>query len=128
MLAKLRGWEYYHDIQGYTVWEGGKVIYDGTRGQVAHEPLDLHDPVNMALAAKVKQWAFLNPRLSDMLHWWGEAMTSLTIDNHTRHAPRWWILEASGNAQRAWLDKILSLAIEAGMVDSQPAQPHHNRD
>ena len=86
-------------------------------GRVYHG-VNLYDEDWMALAAEGKQWALLNPKMSHLLTEWASAMTSITGDNHTRHAPRWWILEASGKGQAAWLDKILELAIEAGMVDT----------
>ena len=68
---------------------------------------NLYDPANMALAWRVLNWAynFLDDqgRETFLRDWW----RSLNL-----------FIESPADAQRAWLDKILSLVIEAGMVDA----------
>lgn len=66
---------------------------------------NLYIPVNMALAWRVLNWATMEPtaQLAQVARWFliGGGMSLLPTQ-----------------AQRAWLDKIISLAIEAGMVDA----------
>ena len=65
---------------------------------------DLYDPANMALAWRVHLWA----------HYSAEV-------NHGYRYRNWCIRDTdtlfNENAQRLWLDKILELAIEAGLVE-----------
>jgi hypothetical protein len=63
---------------------------------------DLYDPTNMYLAWRVHLWA-LEARGIRNPYW-----------NFWANSPYVWILE---DAQRLWLDKILELAIEAGIVE-----------
>jgi hypothetical protein len=79
---------------------------------------DLYSTSNMALAWRVHLWA-LKSDIYDSYRYWLQQGTGWAGDK------LWW---EAPDPQRAWLDKILSLAIEAGLLDSQPAQPHHNRD
>jgi hypothetical protein len=73
--------------------------------------LDLYSPANMALAWRVHIWALGN--LPDPLEYkyyqWFKGIK-------LKQAP-WTLLDA----QRLWLDMILSLAIEAGIVEVQDA-------
>ena len=78
------------------------VILDSNDILVGHGTL--YDPANMALAWRVHLWMGKNDPLpctpKGYIYWWN----NLGI-----------VREA--DAQRLWLDKILSLAIEAGIVE-----------
>jgi hypothetical protein len=89
-----------------------------------YAPLNLYDTGNMALAWEVKRWftVFIeNEKVEsiknnecrhlfwDSWHWW---KTTLSIDG----AGSGMDFLIAAEAQAAWLDKILELAIEAGMV------------
>ena len=72
--------------------------------------VDLYDPANMALAWRVLNWAGANFNKARPGDWRGAMYGS-------RHsAISEWVGLSPADAQRAWLDRILSLAIEAGMV------------
>ena len=98
------------NIEGMTDQEKS-VLLDRARGH-SFTFYDLYDPANMALAWRVLNWRF------------GKARAYKTI---VVEFDKWWdscvIWDKSpAAAQRAWLDKILELAIEAGIVEL-PASP-----
>ncbi len=64
----------------------------------------LYNPANMALAWRVLNWAFAN-----FVDIWLEETFRAWVPNPLYTLP-------PADAQRAWLDKILTLAIEAGML------------
>ena len=68
--------------------------------------VDLYDPANMALAWRVLNWAWASQHISEnqIVTW--SYVIGYAIDGSIPPA----------DAQRAWLDMILSLAIDAGMV------------
>jgi hypothetical protein len=111
MLARAMGW--HQDIDGGWAWTiQPNTLYLGSYSAVNFKPPpDLYDPANMALAWRVLQW-----------HW--------ESDKHDFHADfdDWWHgqsepMYAKADAQRAWLDKCLSLAVEAGLVEVE-AETH----
>lgn len=66
----------------------------------------LYDPDHMALAWRVLNWADGEMKLWDMFFpWWDEEFEATAL--------------SPADAQRAWLDKILELAIEAGLVEME---------
>jgi hypothetical protein len=73
---------------------------------------NLYDPANMPLAWRVLNWAYDLPQIEDQgrhdhfIKWWREA-------NLNTKPP--------ADAQRLWLDKILELAVEAGIIDERAA-------
>jgi hypothetical protein len=100
-LAWAMGWNHFigqHTGQLYAKIDG-----------IQHD-CELYDPANMALAWRVHLWALQAKIWEDYYRWcrWSNATG----------AP-WY---ARDDAQRAWLDKTLSLAIDAGLADS-PARP-----
>lgn len=110
MLARLiPDWEV-EDL-GHRVYihikDGGVITFarDNT-----HEA-SLYDPVYMALAWKVLNWAnnsfFGGDTRLDQWHWWHDFVADMR-------------LLPPAAAQRAWLNKVLTLAIEAGMIEAQP--------
>lgn len=118
ILARLCGWEYFCDGMTSGIWQitpgglGDMLFYDEwQRPQYDGDdygivPLNLYDPANMALAWRVLNWAnatrFGGGTTLDQWKWWHDFIADLRL------------LRAS-DAQMAWLDKILQLAIEAGM-------------
>ena len=68
--------------------------------------VDLYDPANMALAWRVLNWAIEN--LPKFMRTIEENFLCIGVLPYFGITPE--------TAQRAWLDRILSLAIEAGMV------------
>lgn len=79
---------------------------------------NLYDPANMALAWKTVCW-FVDPQNDPMFVWFNEEDRPRYYAGLAWRA--WWSKEGVGHfndtAQRAWLDKILALAIEAGMLE-----------
>ena len=105
MLARAMGWEFVESPDGrrrfcdpdLTEGRGGLFFQD-----------NLYDPTNMALAWRVLNWVDTwdqkkyRTQYTQFWGWW---------DNEEL-----WQIE-SKFAQAKWLDKILSLAIEAGIVE-----------
>ena len=78
--------------------------------------LDFYSTANMALAWRVLNWAIglSTPVWYPLSHWWTR-LDSIDDDG-------WKMLDLSpADAQRAWLDKVLSLAIDADLVP-EPAE------
>ena len=109
VLANLCGWEYRFDGITGEWWQGDEKLYDewtlGKDGYGVVTPLDLYDPANMALAWRVlnhfRQLPVIGASLDD---WWmNDDGVYLTV-------------MIPADAQRAWLDKVLELAREAGML------------
>ena len=64
----------------------------------------LYDPANMALAWRCHLWAWRHVDIyTRYRNWWR---------HHTEMSPM-----GKPDAQRLWLDKILELAIEAGLIE-----------
>ena len=112
MLARLRGWR-----MEETQWGDGFVLTDGQEETIDGElytdgqMVNLYDPANMALAWRVLNWAFNNLP--------GDTGQSQNFFDFLNAREYWeqeflWSMPPAA-AQRAWLDKILQLAIEAGM-------------
>ena len=120
MLAKAMGWTalYWSNRDFWSSWyhlvdeNNRKIKRRGIHkntGDVFHSLMvDLYKPSNMALAWRVLNWAHetgLCRRYADgvgkNIHFW----------------------DAPADAQRAWLDKILTLAIEAGLVAKPSDKP-----
>lgn len=101
MLARLCGWIIKED--GSKTWV--------TCQDEAYSTTNLYQPIFMLLAWRVLNWAGANFNKARPGDWRGAMYGS-------RHST---ISELVGlspaDAQRAWLDRILSLAIEAGMVE-----------
>jgi hypothetical protein len=77
---------------------------DSGRGWFVPTVKNLYDPANMALAWRVLNWANQDETISQ-------------VDWHIYKKYFDELLEMPpADAQQAWLDKILTLAIEAGMV------------
>ena len=113
MLAKLWGWEmeyeppkYRNDYGTAFLMSNGKPLHAVQFRYPAAYPSipNLYDPVNMSLAWLGLNWADTNLKgydALDLYFWWDKgSLLSLPPEK----------------AQRAWLDKILELAIEAGML------------
>lgn len=111
-LAKLCGWEYSDDMRYLSgVYEYGVIWFDRT-----DDSPNLYDPANMALAWRVLNWASYN--LNKITDDFSEGvlfdfMISGVVTNGYYDAV--WTAPPD-EAQSAWLDKILELAVEAGMV------------
>ena len=109
MLARLCGWKYKkRGILGNSWWAEDDLIYDECYDQSEARLLDLYDTKNMSLAWRVLNWA-MDSNLSAREK--ADIMALFYVDKP-------FALEMSpAEAQCAWLDKILSLAIEAGMLE-----------
>lgn len=123
MLAELCGWKYTYDGITHS-WYSSNDALDPS-GFSYHEwqrvgtvdfaviPLNLYDPANMALAWRVLNFAEINGgQLSCGIE--------LAIERDTGASIKDLITLPPAEAQRLWLDKILTLAIEAGMVGETP--------
>jgi hypothetical protein len=108
LLAKAVGWRVneqgtiYYDFPSYLV-EGKSYIH----------PIDsLYNPANMALAFRCHLWALKH--LPDNLPANFEYRIWFRNGDYGKPVP--WTRK---NAQRLWLDKILELAIEAGIIEEE---------
>ena len=118
MLARAMGWESF-------IGEITKQVFVILPGDKFHRIGELYDPANMALAWRVLNWASLDSNVGiPFAKWLMKVIAVQYTDNGDldiiRHTPNWAYLFnlPPADAQRAWLDKILTLAIEAGMVDT----------
>ena len=106
MLANLLGltWDYSQNLSSASnIW-----IHDAAAGISISS---FYDPSCMQYAWRVLNWA--NEReLSDIPATWGDYI----LDNTCPEALELFSMPPA-EAQAAWLDKILELATEAGMVD-----------
>jgi hypothetical protein len=128
MLARAMGWEFsrhecgegrwsWVDENGYQI--GGSLHDDVVK--VADDPAlsvapMLYSPARMALAWRVLNWAADRIVTTRQIHaWWysGDAQ---------KHSKGYLVMLSPERAQRAWLDKVLELAIEAGLVEVGDAQ------
>ena len=113
MLAQLRGWDVsFGLIDSDQSWDG-----------FAHDTLtittedgewcdNLYNPAHMALAWRVLNWASNN-----MPGKTGQRQKLFRFIRGTEtYGDKMIVSMPPTDAQRAWLDKILSLAIEAGMI------------
>lgn len=95
------------------------VIYRDYGGHGFYD-VDLYDSANMTLAWLVLNWAIKQENIKEkLLEWW---VVEAGCPSGTAYYPHegWKLLELSpADAQRAWLDKILELAIESGMVNHE---------
>ena len=76
--------------------------------------LNLYDPANMALA-----WGVAGFAMEQTSAWNAPGGYAMAYDFQ-----EWWVCEIEPglpDAQRLWLDKVLSLAIEAGLVEVEHA-------
>ena len=83
---------------------------------------NLYDPANMALAWKCLNWAIERDDSVSFRTWGGETKREsfgFTLNQYLGHM----VLGAlpPADAQRLWLNKILELAIEAGLIEVQDA-------
>lgn len=122
MLARLCGWDVsYGLIDSDQLWDG-----------FAHDTLhitadtgewcdNLYDPANMALAWRVLNWATtqsvtVKAQKGGGDDIWQEPWTTF-IDDEINGKYEIYMMTPA-DAQRAWLDKILTLAIESGMIEA----------
>ncbi len=112
LLAKAMGWQ----IRNSDRIEGLQFVYDADEVQVhvtrdarflPNDPFNLYAPAHMALAWRVLNWAtiVLDFGLENNIQEWFEGEVDILLTT------------PAANAQRLWLDKILELAIEAGLVE-----------
>lgn len=119
MLAKLCGWSFFEHMQYYYY-----LLVDAYDNELAYLPdyynefendgngrPNLYDPANMSLAWKCIEWVTAPPKTLKM----SEAALNTKFGYWWQGNAMW--AETAADAQRAWLDKILSLAVEAGMVE-----------
>ena len=82
------------------------------------KPIDLYNPANMALAWRVLNWAAKLDRVSlseySYPYTFSDAV-DLIFEDGLNESPRVWALSPD-LAQRLWLDQVLELAIEAGLI------------
>ena len=122
MLARLCGWQVETKPSSFAPDSTVAFVYNSNGEPIMRDTLtgnesmlDLYRPGYMTLAWKCIEWVTTPPKTLEMAgaalnarfaYWWDA--------NHL------WA-ETAADAQRLWLDKILSLAIEAGLVEKEPA-------
>ena len=111
MLAKAIGWY-------VTVYDKRCAISSlGERLGVYDYPLNLYDPANMALAWRVLNWASeLDTEIDDYSYPYVISEAADCLFERELEDVKMWCLPPA-DAQRLWLDKILELAIEAGLAE-----------
>ena len=113
MLVKAMGWEMVEATDQTFEW----IVYDAEGVKIGSRLIisldtpwpDLYAPENMALAWRVLQWAMSCETFevcNSFVTWWYRE-ESITL-----------AMMSPAEAQAAWLDKILELAIEAGLVEA----------
>ena len=116
-LARVMAWKIHPVIGQHIIHRfiHNVIVGDEIIGNMLGDVLDLYDPANMALAWRVLNWAI---------------ETDLRIVEYDKSAPIAWEIYKGAqvftlppaDAQRAWLDKILELAIEAGLTAPPQAE------
>lgn len=110
-LKAVRAWKRGgYNVYAYSFWDDATFVMHDRDVRSKEEAVrfavgNLYDPANMALAWRVLNWAIENfsiPSHHFALRAMADDMAFFTLP--------------PADAQRAWLDKILVLAIEAGMV------------
>ncbi len=110
LLAKALAWSDPVYLTGPQLW----VVYEHS-GEIHSSPyrFNLYAPATMALAWRVLNWAVYKPSLNTpQFDENGFEVESLRFGFF-----RYEIWGEMPDAQRRWLDKILTLAIEAGLVE-----------
>lgn len=105
MLARLCGWQWVNrlDMHQMIVDANGIMLCGG-----GFHTLNLYESHNMALAWRVLNWG------AKKLYTVDEWANDIVFTTDTSAYNLWDLPPA--DAQRLWLDKVLELAIEAGMV------------
>lgn len=124
MLAKAMGWREAPTGRGFRPEiedADGRQVYPLNEAWDSIWP-DLYLPEHMSLAWRVLNWATSNDsqiyfRLVDWLYDSAESIP----DGYKTGGANWFrlFMRQPDEAQRAWLDKILELAIEAGLVGTE---------
>ena len=134
LLAKAMGWEVDPRIRDnelsdiyYLLPDGeyytGAVIRTGSDISAYHALPDLYSPANMALAWRVLNWAGKQlptetVRPGFIIHSWAGKLHSFWGASHWVDGHKLFLHSMKpATAQRAWLDEVLSLAIEAGLIE-----------
>ena len=113
MLARVMGWEI-HPVIGQHIIHTlihNVVVGDEIIGNMLGDELNLYDPANMALAWRVLNWAIVSPWNNVIGYTFTGNVAILRMFEDAKM-----IKLSPADAQRAWLDKVLSLAIEAGLI------------
>lgn len=111
MLARAMGLSEPRYLSSSQVW----IIENNNRPNlsvyVSPKKFDLYDPANMALAWWVLNWAYAQK------HWYKKHLGLMGDVLYDKFWSDDTFFELSPtDAQRLWIDQILSLAIEAGIV------------
>jgi len=103
LLAKAMGWRVHYDPENVLHLKptGTEQWY---RGDAPRISCNLYHPARMALAWRVLNWAW-EQKTDDWL--WSWILDECCLDGGIPPA----------DAQRLWLDKILEMAIEAGIAE-----------
>ena len=119
MLARLCGWgvrqnkpvDYYQtslvDSSGNVIINSVFMYHEISLSKIVP---NLYAPKNMALAWRVLNWAFETFEFTQDANF---SLSEIAGEHSVFRSP-------PELAQRRWLDKILSLAVEAGMVEERP--------
>ena len=126
LLAKAMGGE----PDTYPLWmldfKESRVLGGETNLSTADYVFNLYNPANMALAWRVLNWAGKQvptetSRSGLILHSWAGRLHSFWGASYWVNGHKLFLHSMDpADAQRAWLDKVLSLAIEAELVEVTP--------
>lgn len=87
---------------------------------------DLYDPDNIPLALSVLSWALAEPTIQGLLsRWLGETIALevyVSSEQTVYHGPRWWMFMAGHVGIDYFLDTIISLATDAGLIKLEDTQ------
>lgn len=98
-------------IEGLTTKEKSVMLIKA-RGEAWYTPIDLYAPINMSVA-----WLFLNWALSTAPFRERVSMTHYNVKDYELSCSLYGLMTVPApKAQASWLDRILELSIEAGLV------------
>lgn len=109
MLARAMGWEVYPMYEGSPM-----MLFNAPGDEVNHSNLYLSE--NMALAWRVLNWGLVVKPTDPV----GSIHSPDRIHNKLEDWLRTTFLWGRPDAQKQWLDQVLELAIEAGLMEVAP--------
>jgi hypothetical protein len=119
LLAKAMGWTIHESVEALHI----PLLIILPEGYSIDYTNNLYEPIAMAVAWRVLNWAIkqmpIETKPEGMIQYtWAARLHHFWSESHWTDGGKHWLFSMTpADAQRLWLDKILKLAIEAGIID-----------